>query len=106
MSVEESTIIDAIGSDLDGREVTLLITDHLSWDNESEHLLKLQDKINAYVRFVESGELYEKHKEYLEMNAVIEIAFQHRINEKGIWFIDQVKSALSPIGIGIRYTIG
>ena len=55
MSVEESTIIDAIGSDLDGREVTLLITDLLSWDNESEHLLKLQDKFNAYVRFVESG---------------------------------------------------
>ena len=37
--------------------VVLTITDHLEWDIENEHLLILQDKINAYLGAIEDGEL-------------------------------------------------
>jgi len=28
-----------------------MISDHLAWDNEAEHLFLLQDKINAYLLY-------------------------------------------------------
>jgi hypothetical protein len=58
MSVEQRKIIDFVGVDEEANEVILTISDHLEWDNpKSDHLLLLQDKINDYLAFIESGEL-------------------------------------------------
>ncbi|WP_346426369.1 DUF6572 domain-containing protein [Bacillus cereus] len=32
-----------------------MIIDHLDWENTLQHLTLLQDKINAYVSFIENG---------------------------------------------------
>lgn len=60
MSVENPNVIDIIHTDKDGGHVTLTVTDHLEW-GDGEHLLKLQDKLNKYLAFVESGEIFEKY---------------------------------------------
>lgn len=49
MSVVESNKIDAMGKSKEKKELSLLITDHLEWENEYEHLVILQDKINSYL---------------------------------------------------------
>ena len=49
MAVDNVSLIDAIANDKENACLVLLITDHLNWDNEFEHLKILQDKINAYV---------------------------------------------------------
>ena len=55
MSVENSQVIDAIS--INPQDVVVLtISDHLEWDEENEHLLLLQNKINAYLGVIESGE--------------------------------------------------
>ena len=41
--------------------VVLIISDHLEWGGKAEqgeHLQLLQDKLNTYVAFIESGEIY------------------------------------------------
>ena len=55
MAVDNASQIDAIANDKENACLVLLITDHLNWDNEFEHLKILQDKINAYVAFIESN---------------------------------------------------
>ena len=56
MGVEQTTVIDAIGIDQVSGAVHLTIADALAWD--AAHLRLLQEKLNAYLAFVESGELY------------------------------------------------
>lgn len=60
MSVAEAGVIDMWGiPDWDRSKIELVISDHLGWEpeEEMEHLLMLQEKINAYISFIESGEI-------------------------------------------------
>lgn len=57
MSISETRTVDIVASRPDSRVVKLVITDHLPWDELDAHLLLLQEKINTYVTFVESGQL-------------------------------------------------
>ena len=43
MAVDNASQIDAIANDKENACLVLLITDHLNWDNEFEHLKILQD---------------------------------------------------------------
>lgn len=45
MAVDNASQIDAIANDKENACLVLLITDHLNWDNEFEHLKILQDKM-------------------------------------------------------------
>lgn len=56
MSVEDLNTIDCIGIPIETpHEVNLGISDHLEWDASlDEHLYLLQEKINTYLRFIES----------------------------------------------------
>jgi hypothetical protein len=40
----------------------LVIVDAWSWDNELEHLYAIQEKLNCYMAFIESGEVLERLK--------------------------------------------
>ena len=61
MSIEEINKVDFINTSNEDDELVLLaITDHLSWgEGVNEHLLLLQDKVNAYLKFIISGEMIE-----------------------------------------------
>jgi hypothetical protein len=60
MSVMNLEVVDVISIDLNGNAV-LTISDDLTWDDKNEHLLALQNKINAYLGFIESGNIYEEY---------------------------------------------
>ncbi|MGG6195212.1 DUF6572 domain-containing protein [Pantoea allii] len=61
MSIEEINKIDFINTSNEDDELVLLgITDHLLWGGDvNEHLLLLQDKVNAYLNFILSGQMIE-----------------------------------------------
>jgi hypothetical protein len=61
MSIDQADTIDFATIDKVTGDLWLTISDHLPWDeNEGSHLAFLQTKINAYLRFVESGEVFKK----------------------------------------------
>ncbi|WP_368043743.1 DUF6572 domain-containing protein [Vibrio antiquarius] len=55
----------------DEEKVTLVISDHLGWDDQNEKLLLLQEKLNLYLSFIESGEVFEQYP--LAKNKLFEI---------------------------------
>ena len=60
MSVDQTNKID-FGVDKASGDLKLAISDHSPWDeDEGDHLFLMQDKLNAYLSFIESGELFEK----------------------------------------------
>lgn len=61
MSVEQRKIIDAVGIRKSDRRAVLTIFDHLPWLPDDEHLQVLQDKINDYLTFIESKEIYDSY---------------------------------------------
>lgn len=65
MSIQDVKKIDSIGIPNDSQDtVSLAISDHLVWDEPiEEHLYTLQEKINSYVAFIESGEIYDAFPE-------------------------------------------
>ncbi len=60
MSVEQIDKVDFISTSKEGI-IKLTISDHLEWDAKNEHLLILQNKINAYLNFIESGQILEEY---------------------------------------------
>ena len=58
MSVEQPYVVDFVSTDPWGH-IVLTIADHLDWSDEKYHIGLLQEKINNYVSFIESGEFYE-----------------------------------------------
>lgn len=93
MSVEDKNKIDAISNNKEDM-VLLTISDHLEWDN-NEHLLILQEKINSYMDFLESGQIYESYPSALDKKIIIQIVFKYLPNRIAEEFLEVVKEILN-----------
>lgn len=61
MSVKQRKVIDAISIRMSDGRAVLTISDHLPWLPDNQHLLILQDKLNDYLAFILSGEIYDSY---------------------------------------------
>lgn len=61
MALDKTHVVDAAGVEKDTGCVVLTIADDWSWDDQKKHLLALQEKLNAYFNFIESGEMLESY---------------------------------------------
>lgn len=52
MSAVDNGTIDAVVLADDRKGIVLLITNHLEWKDEYQHLMMLQKKINVYISFI------------------------------------------------------
>lgn len=93
MSVENTKQIDFIS--IDGlNNVVLTISDHLQWEEEN-HLLTLQNKINAYLEVIENGNIYEIYPDAKNKKIVIEVAMKYSPNEESIIFLETIRNFLN-----------
>jgi len=102
MSVMDIGKIDGIAKCQENSELVLLITNHLDWEAEYEHLKILQDKINSYINFIESKQYLEVYPQSSFESYVIEIHFQHGISENCLAFLEVVANQVEEINIKIR----
>ena len=81
MSVEQIDRVDLIGVELDSGDVVLTISDHLDWkESDESHLLLLQEKINTYLSFVESGEILESYPSAEDRNVIISVVGKYPLS--------------------------
>ncbi|MBM9546984.1 hypothetical protein JWG40_08145 [Leptospira sp. 201903074] len=79
MSIVESNKVDLIGDDIENNLVCLGISDHLDWNDVGSHLRILEAKINAYLEFIENGQLIEERPDALGKAIKIELLIQHDV---------------------------
>lgn len=103
MSVNQTDAIDLIGTTTDGK-VILTISDHHSW-NETWHLQILQDKINAYVQFIESGQILDDYPNAAGRELIIETVMKFEPNEEGTSFLEKAKEVVTKAGIGFQWRV-
>ena len=97
----EVSEIDAIGtSDTD---LELLLIDSNLWlpDTEEEHLLKLQEKLNNYILFIENKQYVERYGDKFDKK-IIHITFQYSPSDNGLAFLAAVQKVLQPTDMSLK----
>ncbi len=107
MSIENTKLIDFAGRDRQTGDVCLSISDHLPWDDEHQgiHLRLLQDKIYAYLDFIESGEIYEKYPMAKGSPIVINIIGKYPLAERAKIFLDKITAYVHGLGLTLQFKI-
>lgn len=101
MSVNQTDTVDFISTTPDGK-IILTISDHHFWD-ETWHLQLLQDKINSYLQFIESGQIFNDYPNAAGRELIIEIVMQFEPNEEGISFLEKAKGVVTKVAIGFQW---
>ena len=101
MSVEQFDKIDFIGKSSTSETIILTISDHLDWIDQDEHLLILQKKINAYIAFIESGEIKESYPSAKDCSLVIQIYGKYKLPKIGEEFLEEARRLANRIGVDI-----
>ncbi|GFZ30406.1 hypothetical protein CSC2_09320 [Clostridium zeae] len=101
MSVLEKDKIDAIGINKDSSRIILMISDHLSWDKEHEHLILLQEKVNSYINFIEDKQFKVIYPNIDISEYTIEIHFKYSITKNCYKFLEVVNKKLNKLGITV-----
>lgn len=106
LALENSNSIDAIGIDREKNWVTLALIDSHDWIDEEQHLLLLQEKLNTYLSFIESGEVYSAYKEAEGRDIEISIHFKNDISQSCKFFLNSVEEIVRNAGFIFNYRIG
>lgn len=106
MSIEQTDIVDFVNLDENSGDVLLTISDHLPWDErEGAHLELLQGKLNAYPRFIESGELVREYPQVKGRNVVINLVGKFPLSEQAKLFIGKVSEAIRDAGFRLQFKV-
>lgn len=104
MSVDQTNVIDIVSKNGKG-EIVLTISDHLDWKNVHEHLVLLQEKINTYLTFLRSGEIYRKYPDARKRQIAIEVMFHYAPHPAADPLLSNVKSTVEEAGYGFRHAL-
>lgn len=100
MSIFESDSVDFLV--LESKVLKMIISDHLDWKEEYEHLLLLQEKINSYIAFYESGQYEEMYPDSSFEYGVIEIHFLFEPTKTAFKFLDLVQKKLVEVNLKVE----
>lgn len=102
MAISDLDKVDGCGISPDGKMLVMLISDHMTWDDEGAHLQMLQNKINSYLNFCENGQYAEYYPDANFDGVIIEIHFLYDINKKVEDFLNAVQHQLGQYGVLIK----
>ncbi len=107
MAVTNPDSIDGIQINKQTGAALLLIRDDLGWSEKVEyaHLMALQNKVNLYVDFVESGRLFSEMPAAKKRPVEILVVFSHAPTAQGEEFFRVVNDILKDTDIRLSYRV-
>lgn len=103
MAVDNFEVVDIISAD-PGGNVVLKASDHLDWSDSISHQRTLQEKLNRYLAFVQSGEIVEQYPEANGRPVIIEVVTKHPPDLGGLQFLERADAIVTSAGFGFRHT--
>ena len=105
MTITDRLKIDIIANKPGSDVVKLVIADHLEWDDLDRNLQLLQEKINTYLEFIESGQLLEVRSPPIprEPRVTIAVHMQYAPPSDAQDFFSQAQDFLA--GIGVQFSV-
>lgn len=97
MSIDQADQIDAVVVDRATSICHLTIIVHLAWDHA--HLQALELKINHYLKFIESGEIFLEHPTAAGCDLRIDVAAIYTPPPNVLAFFAQARMVLEGAGV-------
>lgn len=104
-NIEDISKLDDIGISKKTGEVILKIYDHLEWNDETNHIILLQKKINNYLDFLDDGDVYEMYPLAKNKNFIISISFLYIPTTNALKFLDTASKTIDDAGYKLVYSI-
>jgi hypothetical protein len=98
MTIEQRNVVDIVAVNEKTSRVILGVSDHLPWADDNEHLLMLQDKLNDYLSYIESGEMYESFPKAAGKEIEIRVVHKFAPNSEGEKFLHLVGNFIRESG--------
>lgn len=76
----------------------MTISDHLDWQDSKAHLLLLQEKINSYLSYIESGEIFSSYPNAKGRSVVIDVVFKHKADQAAGEFLSIAAEIVAAAG--------
>ena len=106
MSIDQRKVVDAIGIERATGDVSLTISDHLDWSDVPGHAFALQEKINDYLAFLESGEIFTEYPAAKGKKMRIQIFFLHAPPAgDALRFLAHAEEVIRKAGFGLVYRV-
>jgi len=102
MSVDQVGIVDMMSTDKTTGKVVLTIADHLDWSDSIEHQAILQKKLNAYLAFIESGEIFKKYPDAKGRQVAFKVVFKFKPDKKGVLFLNRARQVIESAGFDLH----
>lgn len=103
-SLDNPKIVDAIGTEKITGDIILTITDSWDWNDEQKHLIALQDKLNSYFDFIESGQIFEEYPNAKGRRIIVDVVTRFPLPEIGLQFLEKANAACADLGVKVRNT--
>jgi hypothetical protein len=104
MSIEQESVVDYISFDATTEVVTLTISDHLNWkERPEEHVKLLQNKLENYMRFVESDEIYATYPNATGHPIQIVVVGQFPLTDFASTFYNYAKTFTEEAGLKLTF---
>jgi hypothetical protein len=105
MSLDNLEVIDTVGTEKDSGTIVLTIFDAWDWDDQREHLLARQAKLNAYFGFVESGQIYQAYPSVAGRTLRIDVVSRYRMPDIALAFLEKAAAVASQLNMTITHRI-
>src|SRR5213592_4432253 len=105
MSVESAEVVDFVSIERATSDVVLTISDHLDWTDEPGHRQLLEEKINAYLDFIESGQLLQQYPKAKDRRVVIDIVMQYEPVSEARDFLTYTASIVADAGMTLSFRV-
>ena len=106
MSVDQTELIDMVNQSRTTGAVTLVISDHLPWDNFEAHAAILQKKIQRYLLFIKTGEILRLHPHSGPEKKIIQVyLLVEPPTGPATRFLAEMKRFVGLAGVGFTYQV-
>ncbi len=106
MSLDNLKIIDALGVEVSSGHIVLTIIDAWDWADELDHLIALQEKINTYLNFIESDQIYEDYPDANGQPLRIDLITKFPLPEIAIEFLERASEIAAVLNVTVTYQCG
>jgi hypothetical protein len=101
MGLENTNVLDAVGTEVESGCVVLSIFDSWTWEDEDQHLAALQDKLNAYFEFIESEQIKTEYPSANGRQIRIDLLSRFPIPPRAESFLEMAADVASELGVAI-----
>jgi hypothetical protein len=103
MSLDNLEVVDTVGTETDSGTIVLTIFDAWDWDDQRAHLLALQAKLNSYLSFVESGQIYKDYPEASGKTLRIDVISRYPVPDAALAFLEKAAAVASQLNIAFAH---